>query len=654
MSRRLFHGQLADEIAGEDRLRAERLRLLARSLVDILRDALARDGIVRIHGFGTFRLKRAAPRRGVNPRTGEPIDIPARNRVLFRPARALRDRVEPDHHAAVPLAEPHESREAWLGGRMAESPVAGGLPPGDHERSERRYFPDRVAAASMAAPTARVSASAYPDSARDSASREASLGGAMADSPSAGRVVTADNADSGPAETGSDAANDDSAPAEPGSGSAPDQPVAPPAAPAEYRPPERTDRSAAREEEHDTGETGRIRETDFPTLTERADTTETEPAPSSDDGLAPASKSGRDERGPAGRWLALVALLLLAVLLAWWLWPRTEPTPVASGTPGVTTERTDEAATESEPEASGGTDSGAAEPVSSEAATEEPTDATGQAASATGATDATEPPETAARTAEATGSAAEATQSAATQAEASPAEDGEADGQPAQPEPQQAEATTAEPDTAAPEQAGGTAATGAGDAAAGEATSTVEAGADSQPAGGTASGAEEAMTQAEASAAETATAETAPSETATPWFSGREYSVTAGDTLWDLSDRNYVNPYYWPHIWNHNQSLANPDRIEIDQQLWLPRLVGEPRSLTAADRRSIAEGYLRLYRFWKDTGAANPQYALVGVRYFDASVMPPELRNDPSAGRPGDAMAAAFEALLMAEFPAPQ
>jgi LysM repeat protein len=136
-----------------------------------------------------------------------------------------------------------------------------------------------------------------------------------------------------------------------------------------------------------------------------------------------------------------------------------------------------------------------------------------------------------------------------------------------------------------------------------------------------------------------------------PWFSGHNYSVQRGDTLWGLSDDHYVNPYYWPHIWNHNQAVSDPDRIEIDQQLWLPTLQGEPRSLTAADRRSIAEGYLRLYRLWTETGAANPQYALVGVRYFDPEVMPPELRNDPSAGRPDDTLAAAFEAHLQAAFP---
>jgi hypothetical protein len=135
-----------------------------------------------------------------------------------------------------------------------------------------------------------------------------------------------------------------------------------------------------------------------------------------------------------------------------------------------------------------------------------------------------------------------------------------------------------------------------------------------------------------------------------PYFQGRDYTVRSGDTLWDLADRQYVNPYYWPHIWNHNTDIENPDRLEVRQGLWLPTLEGEPRSLTEADRRSIAEGYLLLYRFFREQGDANPQYALVGVRYFDASVLPERLRGT-AAGYPGDTLAAVFQARLEAEFP---
>lgn len=49
---------------------------------------------VRIAGFGTFDTKHTGARPGRNPGTGEPIQIPAKTRPRFKPAKGLRDRVE--------------------------------------------------------------------------------------------------------------------------------------------------------------------------------------------------------------------------------------------------------------------------------------------------------------------------------------------------------------------------------------------------------------------------------------------------------------------------------------------------------------------------------------------------------------------------------
>ena len=114
MNGRVFDGQIARAIAPDDRAREERLKATARALVTAVRDGLVRDGAVRLHGFGTFRLRPVAARRGRHPRTGEPIDIPAGWRVMFRPAKALRERIEPDQAPALPIGEPHASREAML------------------------------------------------------------------------------------------------------------------------------------------------------------------------------------------------------------------------------------------------------------------------------------------------------------------------------------------------------------------------------------------------------------------------------------------------------------------------------------------------------------------------------------------------------------
>ena len=49
---------------------------------------------VEIRGFGSFRFRNRAPRKGRNPKTGEEIPISARRVVTFRPGQKLRARVE--------------------------------------------------------------------------------------------------------------------------------------------------------------------------------------------------------------------------------------------------------------------------------------------------------------------------------------------------------------------------------------------------------------------------------------------------------------------------------------------------------------------------------------------------------------------------------
>ena len=62
--------------------------------LDAVRDALARGETVRIPGFGTFQARTRLPRTGRNPRTGEPVDLPASRTVRFRPGTRLRQTVD--------------------------------------------------------------------------------------------------------------------------------------------------------------------------------------------------------------------------------------------------------------------------------------------------------------------------------------------------------------------------------------------------------------------------------------------------------------------------------------------------------------------------------------------------------------------------------
>ena len=54
---------------------------------------LVRDAKVQIQGFGTFHAKMRKERMGRNPQTREPMLIPARKTVTFKPGVALKGRV---------------------------------------------------------------------------------------------------------------------------------------------------------------------------------------------------------------------------------------------------------------------------------------------------------------------------------------------------------------------------------------------------------------------------------------------------------------------------------------------------------------------------------------------------------------------------------
>lgn len=59
----------------------------------IIPDALAAGDVVGVQGFGILEARPVAARTARNPRTGEPVAVPAHRRPVFRAASALRDRV---------------------------------------------------------------------------------------------------------------------------------------------------------------------------------------------------------------------------------------------------------------------------------------------------------------------------------------------------------------------------------------------------------------------------------------------------------------------------------------------------------------------------------------------------------------------------------
>lgn len=59
-------------------------------ILAVVRDTVARGQRVVLAGFGTFERVRRNARVGRNPRTREPVKIPARTVAAFRPGTAFR------------------------------------------------------------------------------------------------------------------------------------------------------------------------------------------------------------------------------------------------------------------------------------------------------------------------------------------------------------------------------------------------------------------------------------------------------------------------------------------------------------------------------------------------------------------------------------
>lgn len=64
------------------------------SVIAVITEAMKNNEDVSLVGFGTFKTKVSAPRRGVNPATGEAIDIPAKKSVSFKAGKTLLDTIK--------------------------------------------------------------------------------------------------------------------------------------------------------------------------------------------------------------------------------------------------------------------------------------------------------------------------------------------------------------------------------------------------------------------------------------------------------------------------------------------------------------------------------------------------------------------------------
>lgn len=84
--------EIASAVAGLTGLTKTDVGRVLDTAFDHMASTLAGGDRVHLGGFGIFSVKQSAARKGRNPATGEPIDIPARRSLKFKPAAELKAR----------------------------------------------------------------------------------------------------------------------------------------------------------------------------------------------------------------------------------------------------------------------------------------------------------------------------------------------------------------------------------------------------------------------------------------------------------------------------------------------------------------------------------------------------------------------------------
>lgn len=68
-------------------------RVVQRTLHHII-ETLKEGKTIELRNFGVFKVRRRAPRRGRNPKTGEEVPVPAKRVVVFKPGLIMRQEIK--------------------------------------------------------------------------------------------------------------------------------------------------------------------------------------------------------------------------------------------------------------------------------------------------------------------------------------------------------------------------------------------------------------------------------------------------------------------------------------------------------------------------------------------------------------------------------
>lgn len=85
---------LIDKIANDAGITKKAANAALKSFLDGVKESLVNREKVSLVGFGSFKVKTRKARKGINPQTKEPLQIPERDVPVFKAGKNLKEAVK--------------------------------------------------------------------------------------------------------------------------------------------------------------------------------------------------------------------------------------------------------------------------------------------------------------------------------------------------------------------------------------------------------------------------------------------------------------------------------------------------------------------------------------------------------------------------------
>jgi integration host factor subunit beta len=93
--------ELIDAIAARGEQTKAKAEEVVNCVFNAMTEALERGEGIEIRGFGSFTVRPYKPYNGRNPRTGDPVPVPAKRLPFFKVGKELKELVNNSRHIAI-------------------------------------------------------------------------------------------------------------------------------------------------------------------------------------------------------------------------------------------------------------------------------------------------------------------------------------------------------------------------------------------------------------------------------------------------------------------------------------------------------------------------------------------------------------------------